>query len=111
MPSVKQEKIGQPTTTSYASLLKAFITGFIHCTIVVTNSHGTNGLKFKILVSNHAHGAVNTWAEEKAEATLAAGAVDRYILTGSFNVIDVQVIDASEGDHATANAWLLATGI
>ena len=111
MPHVKQETTDQATTSSYATLLRARVLGFPRATIVVTNSHGSYSLKYKVLTSNAPQGSANTWAEEKAEATLAAGAIERYVLSGPFAWIDVQVVDATGGQHATANCWLVATGI
>jgi len=111
MPYVKQETTAQNTTSSYASLLRARVIGFPHATIVVTNSHGSYSLNYKVLTSNDPKGAANTWAEEKAEATLAAGAVARHVLTGAFCWIDVQIVDTTGGQHAIGNAWLQACGI
>lgn len=111
MPSVKQETTNQVSTTSYMPLLTACIIGFPKCTVVVTNSDGVNGIKYKILVSNHKNGASSSYAEDKAEATLAAGSVERHVVTGCFGWVCVKIIDASAGDHGIGNAWLTACGV
>lgn len=110
MPLVLQEKTGQATTASYATLLKARITEPTKATVVITNSHGSNGLKWKILVSNDPEGASSSFAEEKAEAVLAANAAVQHSVSGAFAWIDVQIVDNVEGNHATGNAWLNACG-
>lgn len=111
MPHLEQSKTGQASTNSYDSLLKARIIGFPKTSITITNSHGSYGIKYKILVSNHPQGLADTWAEEKAEATLAAAAAASYTLTGPFVWVDVQIVDASSGNHGVGNAWLQSVGV
>jgi hypothetical protein len=111
MPSVKQESTNQPSTASYATLLRARVIGFTKCTLTVTNSDGVNAIKFKILVSNDLQGAANTWAVEKTEDVLAAGAAYPHILSGAFCWVDVLIVDESAGDHGIGNCWLQACGL
>jgi hypothetical protein len=111
VPNLNQAVTNLPSTSSYTSLLKARIIGFPKTSITITNSHGSYGIKYKILVSNHPQGIADTWAEEKAEATLAAAAAASYTITGPFVWVDVQIIDASGGSHGIGNCWLQATGI
>jgi hypothetical protein len=111
MPWLRQSNTNQARTSSYATLLRAKTTSFPKITLTITNSHGTNAIKYKVLVSNTDQPGSSDWAEEKAEATLAAGAADRYALSGSFQWVDVQIVDNSAGNHGTGNAFLNAVGL
>ena len=111
MPTVLQEITAVASTNAYQSLLKCRVPERTRCTLVLTNSHGTNDLKFKFLVSNSSGGVANSWAEEKGETTLAALSSTRYVLTGVFCWLDIQIIDSSSGNHATANVWVMAVGL
>lgn len=111
MPNLNQTVINQNSTTSYVTLLKARIIGFPKCTIVITNSHGVNGIKFKVFVSNDVTGNTTSFAIDKDETTLAAGAASTHVLTGSFAWVDVKIIDSSSGNHGIGNAYLQATGV
>ena len=111
MPRVAQETTNQASTASYVTLLKARLVSMTHCTITLTNSHGSNGIKFKILVSNDPHGADGTWAEEKAETVLAAAAAKSHAISAPFAWVDVQIIDENAGNHGIGNAWLQACGL
>ena len=111
MPLVLQETVGQATTASYATLLKVRLTEPTKATVVISNGDSSNGLKYKILVSNDPEGAASSFAEEKAEAVLAANATARYVVSGSFLWIDVQVVDNVPASHAIANAWLHSCGV
>ena len=91
--------------------MRAKILGLRNCTIVLTNSHGSNGIKHKIQVSNDPHGADGTWAEEKAETVLAAGAAASHALSAPFVWVDVQIVDESAGNHGIGNCWLQACGM
>lgn len=110
MPYVLQEKLAQATTNTYASLLKAKILPRTDGSIVLYNSHATAALRWKVLVSNDVEGAANTWGEEKAEATLAALTPIRYVLTGPFIWVDVQVASNVTDTPSEANCWLQACG-
>jgi len=109
LPFLQEEKTGQATTDSYASLLKSKLTELSKVSVVVSNSHGSNSIKYKVLASNDPDGAAASFAEDKTEATLAAGAAERYVLTGPFVWVDVQVRAATGGSQGTGNAWLYAT--
>jgi hypothetical protein len=105
-----QEKLGQAAVTAYASLLKARIPDRTDASIVLYNSHASHTIKWKVLVSNDEQGASTTFAEEKAEATLAAVTPVRYVLTGPFAWVDVQIASNTSGQSGEGNVWLLATG-
>lgn len=111
MPQVNQTTLNIASTTVYASAQKAKILELRESSLVIHNPHETNGIKWKIQVSNEPQGAPDSWAEEKAEATLAPGATDSYTLSGPFVWVNVLIVDASGGAHGLANIYLQATGI
>lgn len=110
MPLILQEQLAQDSTTGYVSLLKCRITERQKCTIVISNSHAANGIKYVVWVSNDPLGSAASFATEKTEATLAALACERHVLSGSFAWVDVRIIDASGGAHGIGNAWLHSEG-
>lgn len=112
MPYVLQEKTGQVAVESYASLLKAKIIGRTDASIILSNT-GLSGhtIKWKVLVSNDPEGAADTWAEDKAEATMNAGATPvRHVLTGPHLWVDVQFASNDAGESGEGNAWLMTVG-
>lgn len=113
MPHVKQENTDLTSTNSYATLLKAKICGRTDATVVISNSHTSNWIKYKVLVSNDEEGAANTWVEDKAEAVLnnSTSTIASHVLTGPFLWVDVQIKSNSDGVHGTGNAWLHAVGL
>jgi len=108
---VNQETLGQVAVAAYASLLKARIPARTNASIVLTNT-GESGahIDWKVLVSNDPEGAVNTWCEDKAEATLNQGSTIRHVLTGSFFWVDVQIKSNVSGKSGLGNCWLMAVG-
>ena len=112
MPLVTQENTGLVAVAAYASLLKAKIPARTNASIVLTNT-GESGahIDWKVLVSNDPEGAVNTWSEDKSEATLNQGSTIRHVLTGSFFWVDVQIKSNVSGKSGLGNCWLLAVGV
>jgi len=109
LPFLQEEKTGQATTDSYASLLTSKLTELHEVSVVVSNSHGSNAIKYKVMASNDPDGAAASFAEDKAEATLAAGAAERHVLTGPFVWVSVLIKASIGGSQGTGNAWLYAT--
>jgi hypothetical protein len=113
MPHVLQEKTGQVAVENYASLLKSKIVGRTNATVVLSNT-GLTGhtIKWKVLVSNDPEGASGTWSEEKAEATLNAGATPvRHVVSGPFCWCDIQIASNDPGESGEGNCWLMAVGL
>lgn len=111
MPQVNQTTLNIASTTVYASAQKAKILALPKCSIVIHNPHETNSIKSKVLVSNDVTGDPNSFAVDKEETTIAAGSSSTHVLTGCFAWVDVQIVDASSGNHGLANVYLQATGI
>jgi len=112
MPQVLQQQTDQYSATAYASLLKVRVLSRTAGSLVIKNQHATATLKYKILVSNDPQGGANTWAEEKAEATLAGAAIPvRVVLTGPFVWVDVQIASNGAGESPQGSAWFLAVGL
>ena len=111
MSLVCQENIGQVAVAAYASLLKARIPARTNATIVLTNTGLTGAhVDWKVLVSNDVEGAGDTWAEDKAEATLNQGSTIRHVISGSFLRVDVQIKSNVSGKSGEGNCWLMAVG-
>jgi len=109
MPQHKEESLDNTSANAYASILKAKITDLNNCSIVLYNGHATSVIKYKILVSNDPEGAANTWAEDKAEATLNGVTAVRHVLTGAFVYVDVQIASNVADTHSDdVDAWLYA---
>jgi hypothetical protein len=114
MPEVKQETIAQYSNGTYTSLLKAKLHSRTATTLVIANLHASHNLKWKVLVSDDPEGAANTWAEEKAEATIngaATVAPVKHVISGPFCWVDVQIMSAGPAESPQASAWLLAVGL
>jgi hypothetical protein len=111
MPSIKQSTLNQNSTSGYASLLRAKITGRTAATITIANNDGANGILWKVMVSNDPEGATGTFAEDKVEDSLAAGGSSKHVVTGAFAWVDVMFKDESSGNHAACSAWLQAVGV
>lgn len=111
MPHLKESTTGTTTTSSYVLAQQTRTIGFTKISVLVTNSDGTNSIKYKILGSNDPQGGTNTFAEDVSEQTLTAGSAARHVLSGPFVWIQVQVKDASGGSHGIANVYLLAVGL
>ena len=112
MPHVQASITDRYSSTAYTKLLRAFLSERTNTTIIVKNQHATHHLKFKILVSNDLHGAANTWAEEKAEATINGGTAPvRYVLTGPFLWVEIQIASAGTDESPQASAWVVAVGL
>jgi len=108
---VKQKTIGQVAVAAYASLLKARIPARTNASIVLTNSGLTGAtIAWKVLVSNDPEGAADTWAEDKAEATLLIATGVKHVLSGPFLWVDVQISSNVSGKSGEGNCWLMAVG-
>jgi len=108
---VKQETIGQVAVAAYASLLKARIPARTNASILLTNSGLTGAtIDWKVLVSNDPEGAADTWAEDKAEATLLIATGVKHVLSGPFLWVDVQIKSNVSGKSGEGNCWLMAVG-
>lgn len=111
MPFIIQKtEAPQIADGTYASLLKARIIGRTIASLIITNS-GTATIKWKVLVSNDSQGTAGSWAELKAEATLAGSAVAAYSITGIYGWIDIEIMSNATGTSGEGNAWILAAGI
>lgn len=109
---VLQEKTGQVAVEAYASLLKTRIPARTNATVVLSNIGETGAtINWKVLVSNDSEGAANTWAEDKAEATLLISTAVRHVLTGPFLWVDVQFASGVSGKSGVGNCWLMAVGL
>ena len=111
MPYVLQEKTGLVAAAAYASLLKARIPARTNASILLTNSGLTGAtIDWKVLVSNDPEGAADTWAEDKAEATLTIATGVKHVLSGPFLWVDVQIKSNVSGKSGEGNCWLMAVG-
>ena len=97
------------TTASYANALNLDSRGQRSKTIILTNTHATHGLKYKLLISASFDGGAE--AEEVAETTLAALATAKFRYTGAYARMILQVKTASGTDHATYTADFTMSGI
>jgi len=112
MPTyIKQEGATVVSTeyTNLTSILKAKIISTKKASIVLVNQHASKLINWRILVSNDPEGAAGTWAEETTSAELAADTPVRYVLTGAFVWVDVQ-IQSEDSASPQALVWLLAVG-
>jgi len=108
---VLQEITAVASTNAYQSLLKCRIPERTKSSLILTNSHAANDIKFKVLVSNDPQGSAASFAEEKSEATLVALASVRYVLTGVYAWVSIEIIDSSSGSHGIGNCWMMAVGV
>jgi hypothetical protein len=107
MPFIRQQVEAYTTTSAYASALKMKLTGLKNFTLSLENTHNSNALKYKILVTNDPNG-INGWYTKVDETTLAHNSADDVELNVLYEWVDLQVKDASSGNHATLNAYARA---
>jgi hypothetical protein len=112
MPYLIEKTTDQYSNATYTKLLRTRLTSRTLASVIVRNQHATATLKYKILVSNDETGDVNTFAEEKAEATLAGAAIPiRYVLTGPFVWVEIQIMSNASAESPQASAWVVAVGL
>jgi hypothetical protein len=113
MPQIRDEKLAQTSTNSFASILKMKVYGRRQITVVISNSHATNIIQYRVLVSNDEEGAANTWAIDKADTDVVANNVtlERHVVTGAFVWVDVQIKSKTADTHGTGNCWMYAVGL
>jgi len=113
MPQIRDEKLAQTSTNAFVSILKMKVYSRKQITVVISNSHPTNVIQYRVLISNDEEGAVNTWAIDKTDTDVVANSVtlERHVITGAFVWVDVQIKSKVEGDHGTGNCWMYAVGL
>lgn len=97
----------QTTTNSYVdhsgSKIDAATKSLV--AMVIKNTGGSNGVKWKVL------GSIDdsTYVEVQAEATVAFGATGTFTTaTPYYRYYKIQVVDASGGSHTTVTASVIA---
>lgn len=113
MPQVRDEKLVQTSTNSFASILKMKVYSRKAITVVISNSHAINVIQYRVMVSNDEEGAADTWAIDKSDTDLVANSVtlERHVVTGAFVWVDVQIKSKVADTHGTGNCWMYAVGI
>jgi len=97
------------TVDAYANALDLDTRGQRSKTIILKNTAGANGLKYKLLIS--AFFEAGEQAEEVAETTLAAGATAKFRYVGAYGRMILQVKAAVGSAQATYTADYTMSGI
>jgi hypothetical protein len=111
---VVQQHTGQYSDTTWKSLLKVRAIPHRQLSLAIANLHASHTLKWKVLVSNSLHGDADTWAEEKSEDTINGASTIlpvRYVLSGPFVWVDVQIESVGADQSPQGSAWLLACSL
>lgn len=87
------------TTDSYADALDWDTRGFGEKTIILSNTHSSNSLKYKVLV--RAEYGSGQDIEKVTETTLVAGDKNGIVLNDAYARVKVQVKAATPGNQAT----------
>ena len=112
MPLLTSEGSTTLTTnyTNYVSILKTRNTeAVVNVSLIIRNSHATDAIDWKVLISNDLEGISTSFAEEKSEASLSALTLAKHVLSGPFIWIDVQIKSIDE-DSPQATVWQVAAG-
>ena len=94
------DTVAGTTANAYANALSLRVAEFANKTILLKNTHGSNGLKYQLIgyVYPIASGIADTIV---AEATLAAGEVARFQYRKQWFHFTLQVKSAVADSHAT----------
>jgi hypothetical protein len=113
MPHIIEKTLKQAADGSYKSLLKTRILGRpFPATAIISNSHASHTILFRVLVSDDPQGSDGSWGIDKVETSIAPSTVaSPYVASGAFCFIDIQIMSAASGQSGEGTAWLLAVGV
>jgi len=116
MPIVKQEATDKTSAVAYDTLLKVKLEGIVKASVIITNSHATNIIQYKILFSDDPEGADGSWYLKQVETDIDPYGTDpskaKYHEFDPTPLwIDIQIKTKTDPNHGTGNAWLKAVGL
>lgn len=95
---------------SYKTLLKSKFVGRTVASLVIRNTHATDSLKWRVVVSDDPNGAADSWGILKAEDTLTGNTVTPYAVVGTFCWVSIEIMSNGAGESPAGYCWMMAVG-